>query len=121
MITLYGITNCDTVKKARTWLEDHHINYRFHDFRKESPGRPQLKALIAELGWETLVNKRSTTWKNLDESTRQLLNAVDESNEGFVVDLILDQPTLIKRPLLDTGKQRIVGFTAANYQTLLLP
>ena len=113
MITLYGIKNCDTVKKAKQWLEEHHIDYQFHDFRADGLSSQQVKHWVAELGWETLVNKRSTTWKTLDQQIKENLN--DES----VIDVIIDSPTLIKRPLLDTGKQRITGFKADTYQTLL--
>lgn len=112
MTILYGISNCDTVKKARVWLDQAQVPYTFHDFRKDGLTREQVSAWVAALGWETLVNKRSTTWKGLDEATKAGLNA---SN---VVDLILDQPTLIKRPLLDRGGKLQVGFKDADYQYL---
>jgi len=112
MITLYGIKNCDTVKKARTWLDKRKINYTFHDFRENGLKAEQVKQWADELGWETLINKRSTTWKTLGESVKVLLN--DET----VVDVIIDYPTLIKRPLLDNGKIRTVGFKAPEYEQL---
>lgn len=112
MTILYGISNCDTVKKARVWLDQAQVPYTFHDFRKDGLTHEQVSAWVAALGWETLVNKRSTTWKGLDEATKAGLNA---SN---VVDLILDQPTLIKRPLLDRGGKLQVGFKDADYQYL---
>lgn len=112
MITLYGISNCDTVKKARTWLDQAQVTYTFHDFRKDGLTREQVSAWVTALGWETLVNKRSTTWKGLDEATK---NSLDDTT---VVDIILDQPTLIKRPLLDRAGQLQVGFRTADYQYL---
>jgi Spx/MgsR family transcriptional regulator len=113
MITLYGIKNCDTVKKARQWLDKNQIEYRFHDFREDGLSKPQVKKWASELGWETLVNKRSTTWKGLSDTTKASLN--DQS----VIDIIIESPTLIKRPLIDTGNKRSVGFKADTYHTLL--
>ena len=112
MITLYGINNCDTVKKARKWLELHAIEYSFHDFRKDGLEQPTVRAWLAELGWETLINKRSTSWKALSPELREAMD--DES----AVAAILEQPTLIKRPLLDTGHERHTGFSAAGYQKI---
>jgi Spx/MgsR family transcriptional regulator len=112
VITLYGIKNCDTVKKARKWLDEHTIDYAFHDLRGDGLTQEQVSEWVAELGWETLVNKRSTTWKALDESER---NSMDSASAQAA---IMAQPTLIKRPLLDTGHQRFTGFSASNYETI---
>jgi len=109
LITLYGIKNCDTVKKARKWLDSHGIEYHFHDFREAGVNEEAVAAWIDELGWQNLVNRRSTSWKGLAEQDR--LNM----NDTTALKAILNQPTLIKRPLLDTGKQRYTGFSAANY------
>lgn len=111
MITLYGIKNCDTVKKARTWLEQNTIAYQFHDFRADGLEPQQIKSWIDALGLETLVNKRSTTWNELDDATKQQFAA-------NAVNIIIAHPTLIKRPLLDTGKQQYVGFKETEYSTL---
>jgi arsenate reductase len=112
VITLYGIKNCDTVKKARRWLEDHAIEYQFHDFRDDGMGAADVKEWVAELGWETVVNKRSTTWKQLEKG-------VQTNMDGNIAETtILEHPTLIKRPLLDTGKERHVGFSAERYQSI---
>jgi arsenate reductase len=111
MITLYGIKNCDTVKKARAWLEQHNIVYQFHDFRADGLDEPQVKAWINELGLDTLVNKRSTTWKDLDEATKNQF-------EANAAQVITANPTLIKRPLLDTGKHKQVGFKDAEYSKI---
>ena len=109
MTTLYGIKNCDTVKKARRWLESSDIDYRFHDFRVDGLSREQVESWIRELGWELLVNKRSTSWKELSSTQR------DTMNDSSAVAAILTTPTLIKRPLLDTGTQRHVGFNDSSY------
>jgi arsenate reductase len=111
MITLYGIKNCDTVKKARTWLEQRGIDYQFHDFRTDGLTEQQVKLWIDELGLELLVNKRSTTWKELDEATKNQLDA-------NAVQIITANPTLIKRPLLDTSKQKHVGFKDTEYSKI---
>lgn len=112
MTTLYGIPNCDTVKKARRWLEAQAIDYRFHDFRADGLSRTQVRTWIADLGLEALINKRSSTWKNLSSDQQADLN------EESAVQLILDNPTLIKRPLLERGEQRTLGFKADSYASL---
>lgn len=109
MITLYGIKNCDTVKKACKWLEAHGVQYEFHDFRADGLEREAVQGWLEELGWQNLLNRRSTSWKALDEQTRQ---GMDEQS---ALAAILHQPTLIKRPLLDTGHQRFIGFSAPDY------
>lgn len=108
MNILYGIKNCDTVKKARAWLEKNHIAYTFHDFRTDGLSETQVSNWINELGLETLVNKRSTTWKEIDEETK------NKFNEN-AIKIITANPTLIKRPLLETGKQTYVGFKDTEY------
>ena len=112
MITLYGIKNCDTVKKARRWLDNHAIDYQFHDFREDGIEAKAVAQWLAELGWEAVVNKRSTTWKQLDKSAAQNMD------ETRAQSAIVEHPTLIKRPLLDTGKERFVGFSAERYQSI---
>ena len=114
MTTLYGIKNCDTVKKARTWLDDHAIQYSFYDFKTQGATQTQIKQWILEIGLETLVNKRGTSWRNLDEITKE------NFNEKNAVKLLSEQPTLIKRPLLDTGKIKTVGFSETEYKNIFL-
>lgn len=109
---LYGIKNCDTVKKARAWLDTHRIEYRFHDFRGDGLELKSAQEWLRELGVDALINKRGTTWKQLDDKTR---NGLTASNAAA---LILVHPTLIKRPLLDIGHQRFVGFDEAMYRTI---
>ncbi len=112
MITLYGIKNCDSVKKARKWLELQGIEHHFHDFRDDGLSREQAQTWLTELGWEALVNRRSTTWKTLDQDQR------DAMDNATALDAIIEHPTLIKRPLLDTGSGRTVGFKADEYAQL---
>ena len=112
LITLYGIKNCDTVKKARNWLQESGIDYRFHDFREDGIERSDVAAWIDELGWETIVNRRSTTWKQLDAETRDAMDATS------ALEAVLEHPTLVKRPLIDTGTERAVGFKPELYRAL---
>jgi len=109
---LYGIKNCDSVKAARQWLEAHHIEYSFHDFRADGLTRQQVQAWLQEMGMEVLINKRSTTWKQLDVKTRENLN------ENTAAAVLVANPTLVKRPVLDIGHQRIVGFSAELYDNV---
>lgn len=112
MTTVYGIKNCDTVKKARKWLETQGVDFQFHDFRVDGLDPTLVKNWISELGWETLVNKRSTTWKQLDSNLRDSMDA------SSALAAVMEHPTLIKRPLLDTGTQRVVGFKEGTYQSI---
>lgn len=111
MYILYGIKNCDTVKKARKWLESNDVNYQFHDFRVDGLTAEMIEQWFATVGWEKFVNKRSTTWRQLDDAQKENLN------EQSAATLLLDNPTLIKRPVLDNGITILVGFSAESYQT----
>ena len=112
MLTMYGIKNCDTIKKARRWLEAHQIEYRFHDYRADGLERAQLDTFIAELGWQALLNTRGTTWRKLDESLR---NSIDNADAAAA--LMLEMPAIIKRPLLCApGKPILLGFSESSYQ-----
>ena len=112
MLTLYGINNCDTVKKARRWLEDHGIEYQFHDFRQDGLDINQLTSWVENLGWETLVNKRSTTWRGLSDKDKNILS------KQQAIDLLLIHPTLIKRPVVVKNKTVLVGFNEAEFQKI---
>ena len=114
MYTLYGIKNCDTVKKARKWLDENSIAYRFHDFRIDGLTLAQLIDFTARKDWSLLLNRSSTSWRQLSAEQQG-----DLSLETAIV-LMLSTPTLIKRPVLDTGDQLIIGFKADHYQTELL-
>ena len=113
MIILYGINNCDTVKKTKKWLENNHVSYEFHDFKKKGVNPVQLRSWVTKLGWEILLNKRSTTWRNLPEETKQNINEV------LALVIMEEQPTIIKRPILETPTSCIVGFNEKNYQEIL--
>ncbi|MEJ2345176.1 MAG: ArsC family reductase [Gammaproteobacteria bacterium] len=114
MVTLYGIKTCDTVRKARKWLDAHDIDYRFHDFRADGLDSRRLAAWVDELGWEMLLNRRGTTWRRLPESKRA---GVDRQRATA---LMLEHPALIKRPVLDLGGARQLGFSAERYRQLFI-
>ncbi|MBM4206652.1 MAG: ArsC family reductase [Gammaproteobacteria bacterium] len=109
MIVLYGIKTCDTCKKARAWLEQNHIEHRFHDFRVDGLSEAQLQQFIDKLGWEKLLNKSSTSWRQLSPEQQADLTEAKAKN------LMLATPTLIKRPVLDTGNGLLLGFKTDVY------
>lgn len=109
---LYGIPNCDTVKKAKKYLDNASIAYSFHDFRKDGLSAEKLQTWLQELGLDALTNKRSTTWKNLDTTTKETWN------EQTALNIFLEQPTLIKRPVLETPHKTLIGFKEAEYSKL---
>ena len=108
-ITIYGIKNCDTMKKARAWLDRHDVAYDFHDYKTEGIGKDKLKAWSEELGWDTLLNRAGTTFRKLPDADKEGLN------EKKALALMLEQPSMIKRPVLDLGKKRLVGFKPDVY------
>lgn len=110
---LYGIPNCDACRKARQWLDKAGIAYRFHDVRANGLTSKQVQRWLDALGWETLLNRRGTSWRNLPETARAGLNAAKASR------LLLENPTLMKRPLLETGQACRAGFDAAIYARML--
>ena len=93
MVTLYGSKNCDTIKKARRWLDEQQVAYRFHDYRTDGLDRALLERFIAELGWQPLLNTRGTTWRKLDEATRAGIDNADAAAA-----LMLEMPAIVKRP-----------------------
>jgi arsenate reductase (glutaredoxin) len=113
MVVLYGIKNCDTVKKARTWLDNNSIAYQFHDFRADGLTQEQLQQFAADLGWNAMLNRSSTSWRQLAAEQQ------DGLTEAKAIQLMLDTPTLIKRPILDTGSELLIGFKSDIYQTKL--
>jgi arsenate reductase (glutaredoxin) len=108
--TLYGIPNCDTVKKARTWLADHGHDFDFHDFKKQGLDRAVVAGWLEQLDWETLVNRKGTTWRNLPEERRA--QVVDKAS---ALELMLENPSVIKRPVLAGAGPLSVGFSADLY------
>lgn len=117
MITLFGISNCDTVKKAKKQLESQGEDFQFHDFRKDGLSQSQVSAWLKDLGHDTLINKRSRTWKELTDQQQKLAMGTGAAK------LIVENPTLIKRPVLEVSqgksvKQRLVGFDQKAYKAL---
>ena len=111
--TLYGIPNCDTVKKARTWLADNGHDFSFHDFKKQGLSRELVEGWLAQLDWETLVNRKGMTWRNLsDERKAQIVD------KASAAELMLENPSVIKRPVLEGAGPLSVGFSADQYRAL---
>ena len=112
MTTLYGIPNCDTVEKARTWLAEHGVPHTFHDFKKQGVPEAALDRWLASAGWEKLVNRKGTTWRGLDDATR---NAVVDNASAHA--LLMAHASVIKRPVVVWADGTItVGFDAADWQ-----
>ena len=111
MITLYGIPNCDTVKKARTWLSNQNIDFAFHDFKKQGTDAATLAHWINTIGLDTLINKKGTTWRALGDEEKALA-----ANPDTAIPLLQAKPSLIKRPVLDQDGTLRVGFKEADYQ-----
>ena len=112
MVTLYGIKNCDSVKKAKHWLEAHAVDYRFHDFRVDGLQQQLLDEWLRQVEYDVLLNKRSRTWKELTGEQRENIQ------QKKALRLMLEHPTLIKRPVIDTGSALMVGFTESRYDDL---
>jgi arsenate reductase len=107
--TLYGIANCDTMKKARVWLDQHGVAYVFHDYKTSGIDRASLERWVGEHGWTTVLNRAGTTFRKLPEADR-----ADLDDERAIA-LMLAQPSMIKRPVLDRGDRRIIGFKPDIY------
>ncbi|TXF99868.1 ArsC family reductase [Massilia arenae] len=108
--TLYGIPNCDTVKKARTWLADNGHDFTFHDFKKQGLSRELVQGWLKDLDWETLVNRKGMTWRNLSDERKAQVNDADSATE-----LMLENPSVIKRPVLAGVGPVSVGFSIDAY------
>ena len=113
MVTIYGIKNCDTVKKALKWLDKHNIAYQFHDLRQDGINKNDLQQWTKSVSWEMLLNTRSTTWRQLPDKDKQAVDA------DKAIRLMLANPTLIKRPVITTGKTTLVGFNETDYNKAL--
>ena len=113
-VTLYGLSpsKCDTIKKARKWLEENGVDYQFHDYKKDGLSEAQLDSWLDELGFKALINKRGTTWRKLPDDIK---DNIDRDSARAVM---LENQSIIKRPLLDTGSQKVLGFKADEYQQL---
>ena len=115
-ITIYGIKNCDTMKKARAWLESHGVDYAFHDYKSAGIERERLEQLCKAVGWEVLLNRSGTTFRKLPEEDKQGLDAPK------AMALMLAQPSMIKRPVLDLGGGNLlVGFKPEAYSAAIAP
>lgn len=112
-ITMYGIKNCDTIKKARTWLEDRGVGYDFHDYKASGIDRARLQGWVEKLGWEVLLNRAGTTFRKLPDADRADIDAAK------AIALMETQPSMIKRPVLDVDGQLLVGFRPDAYQAKL--
>jgi arsenate reductase (glutaredoxin) len=112
---LYGIPNCDTVKKARHWLTENGFDYEWHDFKKQGLSAEQVQTWLNDCEWEQLINKQGTTWRKLDEATKA--SVIDAASATAVM---LAHPSVIKRPVLATGSSIQVGFKPELYQALLI-
>ena len=108
-VTIYGIKNCDTMKKARAWLDKHGVAYSFHDYKTEGIGKERLARWSKIAGWETLLNRAGTTFRKLPEADKANLT------EKKAMTLMLAQPSMIKRPVLEVGSKLLVGFKPENY------
>lgn len=113
MIILHGIPNCDTVKKARAWLAEHGIPYQFHDFKKDGVPADRLAQWLVRCGWEPLLNRKGTTWRKLDPAAQAAV--VDAATAQA---LMLREPSVIKRPVVDWGGRVTVGFDAAAWEAI---
>ncbi len=111
-ITVYGIANCDTIKKTKNWLDNEGIEFTFHDYRKQGLDRAQLESWVDTLGWESLLNKRGTTWRKLPDTVK------DNIDRNSAIDVMLDNPAIIKRPLLNRDNELHLGFSETQYREL---
>jgi arsenate reductase len=112
-ITLYGIKNCDTMKKARSWLDAHEVQYAFHDYKAAGIDPAVLAHWCSEVGWETLLNRAGTTFRKLPDNQKKNMN------ERKAMTLMVAQPSMIKRPVLEYGKRLLVGFTPEVYEQVV--
>jgi arsenate reductase len=110
--TIYGIKNCDTMKRAFAWLNEHRVEYVFHDYKKAGVTAAMLESWASHIGWEKLLNTRGTTWRRLSEAQRE---GVDSHK---ALELMQQQPSLIKRPVLAHGRELLVGFDASAYEAM---
>ena len=111
-VTLYGIKNCDTVKKARKWLDANSVPYTFHDFRVDGVDKTLINNFLKQIDLEILINKRGTTWRKLSEEEKEM------KNKTQAITLLIENPAIIKRPVLDVNKTLTVGFSEESYKSI---
>ncbi len=115
-MTVYGIKNCNTVKSALQWLTKHKVEFEFHDYKSKGISQEKLRTWSKQVGWETLVNKRGTTWRQIDETVQKGI-----TNENAAIALMMEKTSVIKRPLVEeNGKIVLLGFDEAEYKSILL-
>ena len=112
MITIYGIKNCDTMKRARAWLDGHKVQFAFHDYKASGIDKPTLEGWIGKVGWEVLLNRAGTTFKKLPDADKENVT------ERKAIALMLAQPSMIKRPVLEAKGKLTVGFQPETYKKL---
>ncbi len=115
MTTLYGISNCDTIRKARRWLQANGIDYRFHDVRTDGVSKDMLNTWMQALDWELLLNRRSSSWRQLPTAMREQVDRKD------ALGLMLEHPAIIKRPVLEHNKRLHLGFSNEQYAAIFHP
>ncbi|WP_289034822.1 ArsC family reductase [uncultured Roseibium sp.] len=113
-VKLYGIRNCDTVKKARKFLEEAGVDYSFHDYKKEGVDPDKLAAFVSEFGWDTVLNKKGTTWRKLDDGVKE---SVTDAQSAMAV--MIDNPSTIKRPIVETQGKNFIGFDPVAWEMSL--
>lgn len=111
MLIIYGIKNCDTMKKAFKWLDEHHIKYQFHNYKTDGLTPNTLQSLLNVIDWQILLNTKGTTWRKLDESIRHTI-----TNESNAKQIMLEYPSIIKRPVIIQNNKALVGFSNDSYQ-----
>ena len=112
-VTIHGIRNCDTMKKARAWLDGRGISHDFHDYKTQGIAEATLRAWAQELGWRNVINQAGTTFRRLPKTDREGLT------EDRAIGLMLAHPSMIRRPILDLGTRRLAGFSSATYEAAL--
>ena len=110
-ITIYGIKNCDTVKKALKWLAENNLEYKFHDYKKDGVNEEVLKEFIAEFSWQKILNQKSRTWRLLSEELKP-------TDQASAIKIMKEQSSIIKRPLIDSGTNKTLGFDPAEYEQI---
>ncbi len=114
MIKIYGIKNCDTVKKALNWLIANRIEFQFHDYKKDGVDQKKLLEFVEKFGFEKILNRKGITWKKLDKTEQDRVH-----DNKSAIQLMLEKPSIIKRPILDGGEKQLIGFDAEEYKNFL--
>jgi arsenate reductase (glutaredoxin) len=112
MLHVYGIKNCSTVKKALNYLDEHQHEYQFHDFKKVPPTKIQIQTWLKTIDWKVLLNMRGMTWRKLSDEEK---NTINKTN---AIPIMLENPSIIKRPIVETGNETLVGFNEDEYANL---